>query len=66
MHILTRIEKIFEKLDNLSNNRPMHLSRKKFVSLFVMGLIRSRSVQFPEIASQMPNQTKMEYNHIRI
>lgn len=66
MHIITRIEKIFEKVDKLSKKRPMNLARKKFVGLFVLGLIKSRSIHFSEIASQMPNQTKSSSNHRRI
>jgi len=44
----------------------MNLARKKFIGLFMTGLIRGRNVQFTEVAAHMPTDVKTESNHRRI
>ena len=47
-------------------SNPINLARKKFMTLFVEGLIRGRSVQFVEIANHMSTKVKTESNLRRI
>ena len=59
------IETAFSKIGDLSGKN-MNLARKKFVNLFVVGLISSRSVQFCEIADKMDTESDAESNLRRI
>jgi hypothetical protein len=43
-----------------------NLSRKKFISLFILGVIKSRNVQFCEIAHHLNDNTKLSSNEVRI
>ena len=43
-----------------------NLSRKKFIGLFVLGLIKSRNVQFCEVAQHLNNEAKLSSNEVRI
>jgi hypothetical protein len=43
-----------------------NLSRKKFIGLFVLGLIKSRNVQFCEVAHHLNNEAKLSSNEVRI
>lgn len=47
-------------------SKPINLARKKFMTLFVEGLIRGRSVQFVEVANHMSTKVKTESNLRRI
>lgn len=66
MKLSEKIGKIFQKLDMLMPSKPINLARKKFISLFVEGLIKGRSVQFIEIANHMSTSAKTESNLRRI
>lgn len=66
MHVLTKLQNLFEKIDPIAGKRRMNLARKKFICLFVEGLIRSRDVQFPEVASSMSTDVSSSSNHRRI
>lgn len=66
MNFTEKISRIFEKVDALMPKRPINLARKKFMALFVEGLIKGRSVQFIEIANHMSTQVKTESNLRRI
>ncbi len=43
-----------------------HLSRRKFIAQFVIGLIKSRNVQFREVAQHLNDTTKPASNETRI
>lgn len=43
-----------------------NLSRKKFIGLFVLGVIKSRNVQFCEVAQHLKDGTKLRSNEVRI
>ena len=66
MKLGEKISKIFLKVDQLMPLKPINLARKKFMALFVEGLIKGRSVQFIEIANHMSTQVKTESNLRRI
>jgi hypothetical protein len=66
MNFTEKISRIFEKVDALMPSNPINLARKKFMTLFVEGLIRGRSVQFVEIANHMSTKVKTESNLRRI
>ena len=66
MNFTEKISRIFEKVDALMPLKPINLARKKFMVLFVEGLIKGRSVQFIEIANHMSTQVKTESNLRRI
>jgi len=66
MKLGEKINKIFQKVDQLMPLKPINLARKKFMTLFVEGLIKGRSVQFIEIANHMSTQVKTESNLRRI
>ena len=48
------------------SSKPINLARKKFMTLFVEGLIRGRSVQFVEVANHMSTKVKTGSNLRRI
>jgi hypothetical protein len=66
MNFTEKISRIFEKVDALMPSNPINLARKKFMTLFVEGLIRGRSVQFVEVANHMSTKVKTESNLRRI
>lgn len=66
MKMTENLGKIFQKVDMLMNLKPINLARKKFIVLFVEGLIKGRSVQFIEIANHMSTQAKTASNVRRI
>ena len=66
MKLGEKIGKIFQKADQLMALNPVNLARKKFMTLFVEGLIKGRSVQFIEVANHMSTQAKTESNLRRI
>lgn len=43
-----------------------NLSRKKFICQFVLGLIKSRNVQFCEVAQHLNDEAKLSSNEVRI
>ena len=43
-----------------------NLARKKFISLFIVGLTKSRNVQFCEIAHHLNDEAKLSSNEVRI
>ena len=43
-----------------------NLSRKKFIGLYILGLIKSRNVQFCEVAQHLNNGAKLSSNEVRI
>jgi hypothetical protein len=43
-----------------------NLARQKFMSLFVLGVIKSRNVQFCEIAHHLNDQARISSNEVRI
>jgi hypothetical protein len=57
----TKIKGIFDKVEIVGN-----LARKKFIFSFVLGLIKSRKVQFCEVAEHLNDKTKKECNEVRI
>lgn len=66
MKLTEKIGKIFDKIDALLPMKPINLARKKFMVLFVEGLIKGRSVQFIEVANHMSTSVKTESNLRRI
>ena len=66
MDLITRITEIFKKADEISDKKAMNLARKKFIALFIIGLIDCRDVCFKEIAASMPNRTSTDSNLRRI
>jgi hypothetical protein len=55
-------------LQNLLNTQlaKMHLSRQKFISGFILSLLKNKSVQFPEIAADLNEDVKEASNLRRI
>lgn len=66
MHVLAKLQNLFEKVDDIAGKRRMNLARKKFMSLFIDGLIRIRNVHFTEIAAAMSTEVQSSSNHRRI
>lgn len=66
MNFTEKINRIFEKVDALMPLKPINLARKKFMVLFLEGLIKGRSVQFIEVANHMSTKVKTESNLRRI
>ena len=66
MSIITKLGKFFEKLYSLSNIARLNKARQDFISHFIMGMLRSRNVQFCEIAAQMDTKAKNASNLRRI
>jgi len=62
----TKVLEIFEKVEKIGLSKPMNLARKKFISLVVLAMIQSRSVQFVELAAQMDTTSLDESNLRRI
>jgi len=57
----TEVTLIFDKVPIVKN-----LARKKFIVLFVLAMIKSRSVQFCEVAQSLNDEVKASSNEIRI
>lgn len=66
MSIITKLEKFFDKLYSLSNIARLNKARQTFISHFILGMLRSRNVQFCEIAAQMETNAKNASNLRRI
>lgn len=66
MKLSEKIGKIFQKVDMLMPSKPINLARKKFITLFVEGLIQGRSVQFVEVANHMSTKAQTASNIRRI
>lgn len=62
MKLNEKIGKIFQKVDMLMPSKPINLARKKFITLFVEGLIKGRSVQFVEVANHMSTKAQTASN----
>jgi hypothetical protein len=56
-----KIRALFSKVKIVSN-----LARQKFMVSFVLGLIKSRKVQFCEVAQHLNDEAKIECNEVRI
>ena len=56
------------KISTLLQQAPFvgHLSRQKFVGQFILGLIKSRNVQFGEVAQHLNDAAKPASNETRI
>ena len=57
----TKIEKALDGIPIVKN-----LARKKFVSAFILSLIKIRNVQFSELAYGLNDSVKVESNERRI
>lgn len=57
----TEIKEIFAKVEIVSS-----LARKKLIFSFALGLIKSRKVQFCEVAEHLNNKAKKGCNEVRI
>lgn len=57
----SKIKEIFDKVEIVRN-----LARKKFIFSFVLGLIKSRKVQFCEVAEYLNEKAKTACNEVRI
>lgn len=66
MNVCSKLQNLLEKVDSIAGKRRMNLACKKFISLFIGGLVRGRSVQFPEVASHMPTDVQSNSNLRRI
>lgn len=60
-YFTAEIRTIFAKAQIVKN-----LARQKFIASFVLALIRSRKVQFCEVAQFLNNEVKDECNEVRI
>ncbi|MBT9394871.1 IS4 family transposase [Hymenobacter sp. NST-14] len=61
-------QRLKAKLTTLLQQVPIvrHLSRQKFIAQFVIGLIKSRNVQFGEVAQHLNDHVKVASNETRI
>jgi hypothetical protein len=61
-------QKLTDEITSVLSKVPIveNLSRKKFISLFILGLIKSRNVQFCEVAVHLNDQAKLTSNEVRI
>lgn len=57
----SKVKAIFDKVAIVNN-----LARKKFIFSFVFGLIKSRKVQFSEVAEHLNNEAQAICNEVRI
>jgi hypothetical protein len=60
-NFIERISKSLVKVPIIGN-----LARKKFISLFILGLIKSRNIQFCQIAQHLNDEAKLSSNQVRI
>jgi len=56
-----KIKEVFDKVKIVK-----HLARQKFIFSFLLGLIKSRKVQFCEVAQHLNEETKDICNEVRI
>ncbi|WP_041264060.1 hypothetical protein [Bernardetia litoralis] len=59
--LTNEIKKLIDRFPILS-----HLSRKKFLAMYILALINSRNVQFCETANHLNPKVKNESNEVRI
>jgi predicted amino acid-binding ACT domain protein len=59
--LVEQVSKVLAKVPIVEN-----LARRKFICLFVLGLIKSRNVQFCEIAQHFNDEAKLSSNEVRI
>lgn len=61
-------QSLINEITDVLQNVPIvtNLARKKFVSQFVVGLIKSRNIQFCEIAQHLTDKAKIASNENRI
>lgn len=64
--ISTKILGLFDKVERTGAIKGMHLARKKFISLFVFGMIECGHVQFTQIGAVMETTSKTDSNVRRI
>ena len=57
-----------DKITEILNKVPIvkNLARKKFISQFAIGLIKSRNVQFYAVAQHLNDSAKLKSNEVRI
>lgn len=56
-----KITRILDKIPIVENK-----ARKRFVILFILGMIKTRTVQFQEVAQALNDEVKAKSNEIRI
>jgi hypothetical protein len=59
--LVEQVSKVLAKVPIVKN-----LARRKFICLFVLGLIKSRNVQFCEVAQHLNDEAKLSSNEVRI
>lgn len=59
--LVEQVSKVLAKVPIVQN-----LARRKFICLFVLGLIKSRNVQFCEVAVHLNEEAKLTSNEVRI
>jgi hypothetical protein len=59
--LVEQVSKVLAKVPIVEN-----LARRKFICLFVLGLIKSRNVQFCEVAVHLNDEAKLSSNEVRI
>jgi hypothetical protein len=59
--LVEQVSKVLAKVPIVKN-----LARRKFVCLFILGLIKSRNVQFCEVAQHLNDEAKLSSNEVRI
>jgi hypothetical protein len=59
--LVEQVSKVLAKVPIVAN-----LARRKFICLFVLGLIKSRNVQFCEVAQHLNDGAKLGSNEVRI
>jgi hypothetical protein len=61
-------QKLTDEITSVLSKVPIvkNLSRKKFIAMFILSLIKSRNVQFCEIAPHFNDKAKLTSNEVRI
>jgi hypothetical protein len=67
-HQLPMKQSLVEQISKVLSEIPIvqNLARKKFICQFVIGLIKSRNVQFGEVAQHLNDKAKLSSNEVRI
>lgn len=67
-HQLPMKQSLVEQISKVLSQIPIvqNLARKKFICQFVIGLIKSRNVQFGEVAQHLNDTAKLSSNEVRI
>jgi hypothetical protein len=67
-HRLPMKQSLVEQISKVLSEIPIveNLARKKFICQFVLGLIKSRNVQFAEVAQHLNDKAKLSSNEVRI